>query len=315
MTSNDDPLEDPALPRLGLSLSVLLAIAIGGALGTVARFLLDTAFVEGSASLPHCHVGRQPQRIPGHRAPGSARSALGTSTAAAPPVPHRRFPRRLDDVLGTGCQCRHPAPERAGRVELAVSGGDIRRRNGARRAGQCDGSTMGADVTGAPRHHSRRRVDAPLPHPGSRVVGRRRWRDRRGAARTDHPPRRSSSPRPVAGRHAGRQCLRVPAPGLPHGPLDVPRVRSARSRCGRHRLVRGLHHLVHRQLGIGPSLSRRPPLRGVGLHLRRTRALSRSCRRRYRPRRNCLRAIFERDRPDCGARDDGLTGRSFPTSA
>jgi fluoride exporter len=52
MTSNDDPLEDPALPRLGLSLSVLLAIAIGGALGTVARFLLDTAFVEGSHHFP-----------------------------------------------------------------------------------------------------------------------------------------------------------------------------------------------------------------------------------------------------------------------
>jgi CrcB protein len=52
MTSSDDPLEDPALPRLGLSLSVLLAIALGGALGTVARFLLDTAFVEGSSHFP-----------------------------------------------------------------------------------------------------------------------------------------------------------------------------------------------------------------------------------------------------------------------
>jgi CrcB protein len=52
MTSSTDPLEDPALPRLGLSLSVLLAIALGGALGTLARFLLDTAFVEGGGHFP-----------------------------------------------------------------------------------------------------------------------------------------------------------------------------------------------------------------------------------------------------------------------
>ncbi len=52
MASSDDPLRESAVPRLGLSLTVLLVIAVGGALGTVARFLLDSAFVEGSGHFP-----------------------------------------------------------------------------------------------------------------------------------------------------------------------------------------------------------------------------------------------------------------------
>jgi len=52
MTGSHDPLTDPAVPRLGLSLSVILVIALGGALGTLARFLLDTTFVAGSSQLP-----------------------------------------------------------------------------------------------------------------------------------------------------------------------------------------------------------------------------------------------------------------------
>jgi len=52
MTAKHDPLTEPAVPRLGLSLAVILAIALGGALGTVARFLLDTRFVDGAAHFP-----------------------------------------------------------------------------------------------------------------------------------------------------------------------------------------------------------------------------------------------------------------------
>jgi CrcB protein len=40
------------MPRLGLSVAVILAILIGGGLGTVARFLLDTRFVESSLQFP-----------------------------------------------------------------------------------------------------------------------------------------------------------------------------------------------------------------------------------------------------------------------
>jgi CrcB protein len=36
-----DDLDQPFVPRLGLSVTVLLAIFVGGALGTVARYLLD----------------------------------------------------------------------------------------------------------------------------------------------------------------------------------------------------------------------------------------------------------------------------------
>src|SRR5580692_10551802 len=52
MTQHEDPMTEVAVPRLGLSFGVLLAILIGGALGTVARFLLDTAFVESSHQFP-----------------------------------------------------------------------------------------------------------------------------------------------------------------------------------------------------------------------------------------------------------------------
>jgi CrcB protein len=47
-----DPLQTPAVPRFGLSLGTLAAIAIGGALGTVARYLLDTTFTTASGHFP-----------------------------------------------------------------------------------------------------------------------------------------------------------------------------------------------------------------------------------------------------------------------
>jgi fluoride exporter len=52
MTEDHDPLTEVAMPRLGLSVAVILAILIGGALGTVARFLLDTTFAESSRQFP-----------------------------------------------------------------------------------------------------------------------------------------------------------------------------------------------------------------------------------------------------------------------
>ena len=41
MTDQGDALDRVPVPRLGLSAAVLVAIALGGALGTVARFLLE----------------------------------------------------------------------------------------------------------------------------------------------------------------------------------------------------------------------------------------------------------------------------------
>ena len=52
MTDNGDALDSMAVPRLRLSPAVLVAIALGGALGTVARFLLDTSFSDSARQFP-----------------------------------------------------------------------------------------------------------------------------------------------------------------------------------------------------------------------------------------------------------------------
>jgi CrcB protein len=52
MTEHHDPLTEVAVPRPGLSIAAIVAIFIGGGLGTVARFLLDTTFVESSHQFP-----------------------------------------------------------------------------------------------------------------------------------------------------------------------------------------------------------------------------------------------------------------------
>jgi fluoride exporter len=47
-----DLLDEPVLPMLGLSLSTIVAIAVGGALGTVARYVLEAIFPVGSSEIP-----------------------------------------------------------------------------------------------------------------------------------------------------------------------------------------------------------------------------------------------------------------------
>lgn len=50
--THQDPLTNAAVPRLGLSTAVIMAIALGGAIGTVARYLLDTSFTTPSGHFP-----------------------------------------------------------------------------------------------------------------------------------------------------------------------------------------------------------------------------------------------------------------------
>jgi fluoride exporter len=52
MTDHGDALEKVSVPRLGLSAAALAAIALGGALGTVARFLLSATFYDPSSHFP-----------------------------------------------------------------------------------------------------------------------------------------------------------------------------------------------------------------------------------------------------------------------
>jgi fluoride exporter len=52
MTHTDDALSEPTVPRLSLSPPTIVAIALGGAIGTVARFLLDTALAVPAGHFP-----------------------------------------------------------------------------------------------------------------------------------------------------------------------------------------------------------------------------------------------------------------------
>ena len=52
MTDQGDALDRVPVPRLGLSAAVLVAIAVGGALGTVARFLLSATFSDSATHFP-----------------------------------------------------------------------------------------------------------------------------------------------------------------------------------------------------------------------------------------------------------------------
>jgi CrcB protein len=50
--AHHDLLDDPVLPVLGLSLFTIVAVAAGGALGTVARYVLETLFLAGAGQFP-----------------------------------------------------------------------------------------------------------------------------------------------------------------------------------------------------------------------------------------------------------------------
>jgi CrcB protein len=52
MTDHQDPLRQVATPRLALSVPAIVAILIGGGLGTVARFLLDSSVAERPGQFP-----------------------------------------------------------------------------------------------------------------------------------------------------------------------------------------------------------------------------------------------------------------------
>jgi CrcB protein len=50
--THEDALDTSAVPRLGLSLGSILAVGLGGALGTLARYLLDATFTTVSGHFP-----------------------------------------------------------------------------------------------------------------------------------------------------------------------------------------------------------------------------------------------------------------------
>ena len=50
--THEDALDASAIPRLGLSLGSILAVGLGGALGTLARYLLDVTLITGPGHFP-----------------------------------------------------------------------------------------------------------------------------------------------------------------------------------------------------------------------------------------------------------------------
>ena len=50
--THEDALDTPAIPRLRLSLGSILAVGLGGALGTLARYLIDATFTTTSGHFP-----------------------------------------------------------------------------------------------------------------------------------------------------------------------------------------------------------------------------------------------------------------------
>ena len=137
MAERNDPLREPALPRLGLSTDRPLRHCTRRRARHPRSVLPRHRLRQRLQPLPHCHVGRQPQRITGHRTAHPDGREVGTTTAAPPPIPRRRHPRRLDHLLHAGRRCSHTAPERAGSLEPPLPGGNTRRGGGARRPGGC----------------------------------------------------------------------------------------------------------------------------------------------------------------------------------
>ena len=260
MTSSDDPLREPAVPRLGLSVAVILVIAVGGALGTLARFLLDTAFVEGSGHFPTVTLVIN---LSGSLAIGLLVPVVGRWSTRQPLL----RPFVVIGILGgwttysalavsgiTLLQSGHAA------VSFLYLAATFAVGTSTRRAGRCGRSAVGSQVTAFLDASALVGIDDALPYPGTCVVGCGSRSGRRGTA-PHHPPRCSSSPRPVAGWDIARQCLRVVGLGLPHGNLDVSRVRPSRSRCGRDRLCgaspRGPPPVGSRCISFGTATAQR----------------------------------------------------------
>lgn len=97
MTNPKDALVEPAVPRITLSPAAIFAIAVGGALGTVGRFLLDTAFTDSASHFPTTTLIIN---LSGSLAIGLLVPLVDNSPRlAAPSVPGCRDTRRLDHVF------------------------------------------------------------------------------------------------------------------------------------------------------------------------------------------------------------------------
>ena len=105
-----------------------------------------------------------------------------------------------------------------------------------------------------------------LPHSRSRAARRRGRRCRRRPARAAHPPSRPAAFRPAARRHPRGQCVGFPAPRRADRALPVPRPRTPCPGRRRDRAVRRVHDVVDRELGDDPPAAHGSSHRGGRLH-------------------------------------------------
>ena len=220
-----DLLDEPVLPLLGLSVSTMLAVFVGGALGTVARDELAVHHPIGPGGFPWVTLL---VNLTATWAP--------CSSTSWPPSPEAWHWWWLATDSGAGPSPMSASPPLGVALLVALAGG-----------------------TGA-------------------------------VLRADHSPHRSAPSRPAAVRHPRGERLRLADVGHRDRSRPLTRCRWPGPRGGRPRPVRGLHHLVRRELGDDPSAPHRAPRGSDRVHARRARRLPRCGGRRCRAQRPSLKS-------------------------
>ena len=220
--TDHDLLDEPVLPLFGLSASTIVAIFVGGALGTVARYLLEAHHPPAAGRLPLGDPARQPERARSpsgcsSRSPSTSRTALprcgrsswSASSGGGPPTPRWPSTPRCSAKDGDVARClAYLAATVAGGLALVVAGHGLGRRLVA---------AMSAPPPLSAWPCSSLRPAAPAP--SLRALA--------------HPSPRPAPRRPAARRHHGGQRVGFPRPRRADRALALPRPRFPRARRGR----------------------------------------------------------------------------------
>ena len=141
--ADPDLLDEPVLPALGLSVSALAAIFVGGAVGTLLRYLLEVhhPIGQGGFPWPTLTVNLSGSLVIGLILPLTEH--VVAPTAARSTTLRRRPPRRLDHVLHPGRRGHAVGQGRACRDVSRLPG-----RNGRRWGRPGDRRTRGREEAG-----------------------------------------------------------------------------------------------------------------------------------------------------------------------
>ena len=142
-----DLLDETVLPLFGLSASTIAAIAIGGALGTLARYLFEVHHPVADGRFPWVTlvVNLSGSLAIGFLIPLTER-AIGPCSGASAPSRHRP-PGRMDHLLHRGRRSDPSPASRCARHLPGLPGGNGCGWSGARRRGSRSGSESDGAVT------------------------------------------------------------------------------------------------------------------------------------------------------------------------